>query len=432
MKKIILSLLFILSLFQASSQKVYFIYLQHETDQPFYVRMKDKIFHSSASGYLVLSNLRDTIYHFQIGFPGKNEPEKKFSVAISSRDHGYLIKNFGEKGVGLFNLQTLAIQLPLVEDVKADLAEAGKKSEPSKFTQLLAEAVDDSMLLKPPPPPVVKAPEVKKEEPVVMIEKDETAIKEKPADSMAAEPALVKKEEAKEEALLKTEEQKIEKKTEENVIVQEIRPIETKPESDEQYKKSTVIKRSESSTTEGFGLVFIDRLDNASADTISILIPNPKPVVKVSEPEKKEEIKFLELPADTSKVQEIIPQTEVKDTVQSNPQPQTVKETTPIKPAVKNNCRDLATEKDFNELKRKMTAAADEEGRINEAKKYFTLICFSTTQIRNLSVLFATEEGKYRFFDAAYIYVTDADQFPSLQSELTDEYYINRFKAMLK
>lgn len=432
MKKIILSLVVVLSFFQAFSQKVYFIYLQHETDQPFYVRMKDKMFHSSASGYLVLSNLRDTIQTFQIGFPGQTEPEKKFSVVISSRDHGYLIKNFGEKGVGLFNLQTMAIQMPLVEEVKAELADAGKKSEPTKFTQLLAKAVDDSLLLKPLPSPVVKVAEVKKEEPVVAIEKTETVVNEKPADSMATEPAPGKKEEIKAEAPVKTEEPKAEKKSEENEIVQEIKTDVKKPESEEQYKKSIVIKRSESSTTEGFGLVFIDRLDNAAADTIRILIPNPKPIVKETAPEKKEEIKFLDLPADTSKGQEIIPQTEIKDTVQSIPHPPTIKETKALKPVVKNNCRDLASEKDYNELKNKMTAAADDEGRINEAKKYFKLICFSTTQIRNLSVLFATDEGKYRFFDAAYSYVTDADQFPSLESELKEEYYINRFKAMLK
>ena len=43
-----------------------------------------------------------------------------------------------------------------------------------------------------------------------------------------------------------------------------------------------------------------------------------------------------------------------------------------------------------------------------------------------------TDDGKYKFFDAAYNYVSDRDNFPSLEAELKDQYYINRFKAMLR
>jgi hypothetical protein len=69
---------------------------------------------------------------------------------------------------------------------------------------------------------------------------------------------------------------------------------------------------------------------------------------------------------------------------------------------------------------------------IAEAKKVFRSKCFSTQQIRNLGALFLTDEGRYKFFDAAYNFVSDAVNFPSLQSELKEEYYINRFKAMLR
>ena len=54
------------------------------------------------------------------------------------------------------------------------------------------------------------------------------------------------------------------------------------------------------------------------------------------------------------------------------------------------------------------------------------------TQIKNLSTLFLNDSGKYRFFDLAYGYVSDAEKFSSLQAELKEEYYINRFKAMLR
>ena len=68
---------------------------------------------------------------------------------------------------------------------------------------------------------------------------------------------------------------------------------------------------------------------------------------------------------------------------------------------------------------------------IAEAKKVFKTKCFSTLQIKNLSALFLTDESKYKFFDAAYQYVSDLENFSTLQSELKDEYFINRFKAMI-
>ena len=51
--------------------------------------------------------------------------------------------------------------------------------------------------------------------------------------------------------------------------------------------------------------------------------------------------------------------------------------------------------------------------------------------IKNLSTLFLNDDGKYKFFDAAYTHVSDPENFSSLAAELKDEYYINRFKAML-
>src|ERR1043165_3490105 len=108
MNKIILSLVFSILLLQASSQKVYFIYLQNESDQPFFVRLNDKIYNSSGKGYLILSKLRDSTQAFSIGFPENKWPEQKFEVKMGAKDHGYMLKNFGEKGWGLFDLHTLS------------------------------------------------------------------------------------------------------------------------------------------------------------------------------------------------------------------------------------------------------------------------------------------------------------------------------------
>ena len=79
-----------------------------------------------------------------------------------------------------------------------------------------------------------------------------------------------------------------------------------------------------------------------------------------------------------------------------------------------------------------MAAETNDDGMVDEAKKYFKTKCFAVSQIKNLSALFLNDNGKYKFFDAAYAHVSDPDNFSSLVAELKDEYYINRFKAMLR
>ena len=79
-----------------------------------------------------------------------------------------------------------------------------------------------------------------------------------------------------------------------------------------------------------------------------------------------------------------------------------------------------------------MAGENNDNNMVSEAGKVFKTKCFSTAQIKNLSTLFLTDEFKYKFFDAAYQHVSDSENFASLQSELKEEYYINRFKAMLR
>ena len=69
---------------------------------------------------------------------------------------------------------------------------------------------------------------------------------------------------------------------------------------------------------------------------------------------------------------------------------------------------------------------------LDAAKKTFKNTCFSVEQVKNLSALFLNDAGKYIFFDAAYPHVYDSQNFGILQNILTDQYYISRFKAMIR
>jgi hypothetical protein len=99
--------------------------------------------------------------------------------------------------------------------------------------------------------------------------------------------------------------------------------------------------------------------------------------------------------------------------------------------SVNSDCKDFATNSDFLKLRKRMAAESGADNMIQAAKRVFRSKCFSTEQIRNLSFLFLTDEGKYMFLDAAYPFASDSDQYATLVSQLTDEYYITRFNAMI-
>src|SRR6187402_2975212 len=140
-------------------QKVYFIYLQTDNQQPFYARMGEKVYNSTPSGYLILSNLRDSNYSVSIGIQGSQVPDQPYSLTVNKKDQGFLIKNFGEKGWGLFNLTTMATIMPVAKSVSSVQAAKTEKREDNAFTNLLAKAADDSTIKEKP---VIEKPVEKK------------------------------------------------------------------------------------------------------------------------------------------------------------------------------------------------------------------------------------------------------------------------------
>ncbi|MBL7749569.1 MAG: DUF4476 domain-containing protein, partial [Chitinophagaceae bacterium] len=207
------------------------------------------------------------------------------------------------------------------------------------------------------------------------------------------------------------------------IITEEIKTV-----AAEEYKPSSVKKRSESSTTEGFGLVFIDSYVSGANDTIRLLIPNPKPVAQIAQTESpREEKKMLDIPVEIVKVEEKAPDTKTLVTESQTPSAQVVQEMDS-----KTKCVEVATQDDFFKLRKVMAAAESDDLMISEAKKAFSVKCYVTFQVKNLGALFLTDEGKYKFFDTAYPHVSDPESFSTLQAELKDEYYVNRFRAMLR
>ena len=78
-----------------------------------------------------------------------------------------------------------------------------------------------------------------------------------------------------------------------------------------------------------------------------------------------------------------------------------------------------------------MAQQSKDEEMVTEAQKFFKNMCFTTEQIRNLGALFLSEEGRYRFYDAALKSVLDPQHFSSLENTILTPYYKKRFQALI-
>jgi hypothetical protein len=91
---------------QCFAQKKYFIYIQAEDKQPFYVMINKKNYSSSINGHLVIPKLKNGKYFFVAGFPKDKYPEQKFTCVVEDKDQGFVLKQYGSDGWGLFNVVT--------------------------------------------------------------------------------------------------------------------------------------------------------------------------------------------------------------------------------------------------------------------------------------------------------------------------------------
>lgn len=371
---------------------------------------------STTEGYLILPKLRDSTYNFSIGFSG-TQNEHRFSININKADRGFIIKRANE-AVSLFDLQTLRNY----NAIQATVSSAPTQLRNDSFTKLLSQASRDTSLLVES----LTIKDVKKEQPKTAVVEVAKSTGTPRRDSISqplatiSEPAIQTPAQGSpgETAAVAIEEPVQEKRTVDTTVAITSPIVDSKidvaSEPGQEFRRSVVLRHAESSTSEGFGLVFLD-VTEGIIDTVRIVIPNPPIVVAEPVPQAPANLdrKFLELP----------------DSSGSRPVLASAAKTEAAKPVVR--CATLATDDDFFKIRRDMAAKKVEEDMIAQAKKHFKSRCFKTEHIKYLSVLFLTDAGKYKFFDAAHTHVSDVQKFEGLQAEMSDPYYINRFKALV-
>lgn len=117
----------------------YFIYIQHEKQQPFYVKYKGKILSSSDRGYIILSELPAGSLPVAIGFPKSDAPEQQFKIKLGKDDQGFLLKRTDEKTYALYNLQTFAVTMAGSEGGENGRMQALDQSTAAAPTEAVAQ-----------------------------------------------------------------------------------------------------------------------------------------------------------------------------------------------------------------------------------------------------------------------------------------------------
>ncbi len=425
--------------FVAMAQQQYFLYFESAEQHPFYIKMGDKVYSSIAPGYYILPSLTEGKYQLAMGMPGEGAKERKFEIDIRG-DKGYIIKQQNSRII-LANLDDNREVAPLEDISRSDIT---YETRTDAFTLLLSRASGDPGLVMMPvfaknvvaqkkevavTAVQVETPKEVNADPVVV---DTVAYvqAEQTTDTVTVIKAIIETEAEKKEEAQVVEVEQPEKIQKDTASGETVAPAEQMvPEPGALNNRTGVRKYAERSSTEGFIMVFLDETPEGT-DTIRMVIPNPRFRLMETDTQVKDESLFLDVKREVPIAEDKKPETtstlnKEDTTVLQNPS--TIQE-----PAVsRNQCRQIASESDFFKLRKNMAGKLTDEAMVEEARKVFRSRCFSTDQVRHLGALFLTSAGKYLFFDAAYLHISDPAQFPSLQAEISDDYYLRRFKALI-
>ena len=394
-RKIFLITVFICTMaMPAFAQGYHFIYIQADARQPFYLKYNGKNYSSTSVGYLILPKLSDGDFTVQVGFPKNLYSEQTFNLSVSGKDYGYALKNFADKGWGLFNFQTTDIVMN-VNGAATQTAATVTTNKSNPFGNMLADAIDDSTLNQQrnlPESSSAKSPSsaVVKDTPVA-------------ANAAAATPAYSTQ-----------------------YSVDSLVKVYTNGDNTPSNKVATdtaksIVKSAENATSGGTDITFLDK---TSKDTIHAFIPS----------------------ADTNSTEQKAATADTAKSKSGNPFFNNTNNTTTQQPAfvdtttstgitasavTNSNCQKMISSYDIDKLRKKI-AKSDSQNDILEAiKKALRDKCLTTEQVKDFSGLFSSDENRCNFYDAVYPFVSDYFNFPQLENTLIDTYYKSRFKALI-
>lgn len=453
MMRIVLAIVvYLFSAAEISAQERYFLAIQSEDRQPFYVRVANKTWSSSAVGNVVVSSLGDSSYQVSVGFPRSKFPEQNFLVSFNRKDLGFTLKQGDGQGWYLLNWSSGEKTEPLAGK-QGETNWYGDKKKDDAFTNLMAAVVNDTAVLylaqvKDLPG---KQEVYAKAEPVTekAIDSSITIITDTAkalAVNTAAPDTTVITTDTVRTVAVNTAATDLPKDTL-AVKVDTALAVVATPKEDGAGStagpilvytapKPSVTRLQDYVNGKGRTLIYADS-SASGIDTISVVIDldpdtiknmavqqpvtENKPVVAVDTPQKAAPV-LVDTPKVAVESPVVTAAVEAKDTAADKRK----------LVLINSDCANFATDNDIDKLRVRILDEPSIESKVAATKKLFKNKCIYTRQIRALSELFPNDEGRFRFFEQCYAYTADTAEFRTLLSLLSEDAYIARFKTLVR
>ncbi len=457
MRTVLAIIIYLFSAVQLSAQDRYFLCIQTEDKQPFYVRISNKTWSSSTVGNLVVPGLGDSTYQVSVGFPRNKYPEQDFLVTFNRKDLGFTLKPAGDQNFTLVNWNNGERLSPRASQA-IEVNWYGEKKKEDAFTSLMAAVVNDSAVLyvatvKDLPGKQEVFANATPDPGSTTIIKDSAIAVVTDSGAMAANaiganvdsaldlhsgPDTLKGAMAMnagdvmvDTAVVKVDSSvavAVEPKGPTNTangltaVKDSAAAVEAGPILVYKAPRPAVTLVKDYILPKGRSMLFTDS-SASGVDTISVIIdagPAPDTAMKAV-------ANTAETPAPVNATPTNAETAAVKNGTAAEPEPEKKKMV-----MINSDCSNFATDNDIDKLRVKILDEPTLDSKLAATKKLFKSKCIYTRQIRALSELFMNDEAQYRFFEQCYPFTADTSEFRSLISLLTEETYIARFKTLVR
>ncbi|RTL48595.1 MAG: DUF4476 domain-containing protein [Sphingobacteriales bacterium] len=353
------------------TQNYHFIYLQSANRQPYTVHINQQDWTSTSGGYLIIPKLMPGDHQVQLQWQQNPNLILNFTIPVTDQDAGYNITK-SETGNwqlnGLSNELVIAATLPVTESAEV----------------VQNEKMGDTTTTPVSQPNMQNKDSVAQE---VTNQINNAAVKAN-TNAVTMPPPVVK-------------------------TVSKMQTTAT------QNKNSIVSKTFEKMGAQGLDQIYVDK-SQAKADTIAVFIPLKQAPRAEVQPATNV---VAETPVETkTTVQTAAPVN--ADTVNHKPATEVVPNSTPT-------CIP-ASKEDFNKTRIDMASSNTDAAMIDAAKKAFEKNCYTVEQIKNLGILFLSQQNRLQFFAAAKNHIVDVGNFHSLINQFIDPNIIEQFKLLEK
>jgi len=438
-----------------SDPPTYFVLIQADSGQAFYIRLDSQLYSSSQAGHLILSQLKDSVYTITVGFPAQIYPEQRYLLNILQRDWSlHLSRQDNRWSLTDDQEQTMpvvadpaAAEMPLLAGAKKDDA----------FSQLMAAIVRDTAVMY--------------NTYATTSDSTQTSVRTDTAAPIAAtkpgSPADTVT--GTSQPVTPAQQTTVSPSNSSFTSITSSSAIPSSP--------TGVVKLSEHKSTQSLSLVYTDHPVDKKTDTIDVVIPVDTQAVAVDQTthvQIRDTAHANNSAASTIHNDDFVHTDRIRKSYSDTPRSDTPRSGSPRSdtprsvsghpsrftetprsgspfpgqaprsdtpalasaashksnlPFINSDCHSFATDYDVDKLRVRMLDANKDDDRIQVAYKIFKTKCFSTSQVSALSEVFTTDAAKFKFLEIAYPFVSD-DRFPELVNLLSDPVYAGKFRTM--